>query len=90
MKIDIEFRDEKREQVALKMAEYQQSVKSYHDAWVKPRYFQVGDQVLHMRESSKPLEADKLAKNWERPYVVSTIIRPSTYKLQTLEGEDVP
>lgn len=90
MKIDMEFRDEKREQDAIKMVEYEQAPKIYHDSWVKPRYFQVGDQLLCRKEASKPLEAGKFAKNWEGPYVVSTIIQPGTYKLQTLEGENLP
>lgn len=53
-------------------------------------YFQVGDQVLRRRVARKPLETGKFTNNWEGPYVVSTIVQSGTYKLQTLEGDDVP
>lgn len=55
-----------------------------------PRYFQVGNHVLRRREANKLLESGKFSKNWEGPYVVLAVVRPGTYKLQTLEGEDVP
>lgn len=46
MKIEMEFHDECRDQVAIKMVKYQQLVKAYHDAQVQPKYFQVRDQVI--------------------------------------------
>lgn len=89
MTVDMEFHDEIRDRATIRIAEYQQAVKDYHDARVFPRYFQVRDQVLREREASRPLEAGKFAKTWEGPYVVIALVRPKIYKLQTLEGEEV-
>ncbi|VFR00756.1 unnamed protein product [Cuscuta campestris] len=81
--------EERRMAAEVKMSTYQQVVKKYHDNKVGPRYFQVGDEVLRRREASRPSDGGKLAKNWEGPYRVRAIIRPGTYRLETLEGVPV-
>ncbi|VFQ82993.1 unnamed protein product [Cuscuta campestris] len=81
--------EERRMAAEVKMSTYQQVVKKYHDNKVGPRYFQVGDEVLRRREASRPGDGGKLAKNWEGPYRVRTIIRPGTYRLETLDGVPV-
>ncbi|VFQ72338.1 unnamed protein product [Cuscuta campestris] len=81
--------EERRMAAEVKMSTYQQVVKKYHDNKVGPRYFQVGDEVLRRREASRPGDGGKLAKNWEGPYRVRAIIRPGTYRLETLEGVSV-
>ncbi|VFQ91479.1 unnamed protein product [Cuscuta campestris] len=81
--------EERRMTVEVKMSTYQQVVKKYHDNKVGPQYFQVGDEVLRRREVSRPGDGGKLAKNWEGPYRVRAIIRPGTYRLETLEGVPV-
>ncbi|VFQ72035.1 unnamed protein product, partial [Cuscuta campestris] len=81
--------EERRMAAEVKMSTYQQVVKKYHDNKVGPRYFQVGDEVLRRREASRPGDGGKLAKNWEGPYRVRAIIRPGTYRLETLDGVPV-
>ncbi|VFQ60791.1 unnamed protein product [Cuscuta campestris] len=78
--------EERRMAAEVKMSTYQQVVKKYHDNKVGSRYFQVGDEVLRRREASRPGDGGKLAKNWEGPYRVRVIIRPGTYRLETLDG----
>ncbi|VFQ64364.1 unnamed protein product [Cuscuta campestris] len=78
--------EERRMAAEDKMSTYQQVVKKYRDNKVGPRYFQVGDEVLRRREASRPGDGGKLAKNWEGPYRVRAIIRPETYRLETLDG----
>ncbi|XP_019157957.1 PREDICTED: uncharacterized protein LOC109154680 [Ipomoea nil] len=85
-RVDLNFLDEKREAAFCKMENYGRQLKSYHDAKVRPRYFQVGDLVLRRREASQPLEGGKFAKKWEGPYVVEEVVRPGTYKLRTTGG----
>ncbi|VFQ62537.1 unnamed protein product [Cuscuta campestris] len=81
--------EERRMAAEVKMSTYQQVVKKYHDNKVGPRYFQVGAEVLRRREASRLGDGGKLAKNWEGPYRVRAIIRPGTYRLETLEGVPV-
>ncbi|XP_019179926.1 PREDICTED: uncharacterized protein LOC109175129 [Ipomoea nil] len=85
-RVDLNFLDEEREAAFCKMENYSCQLKSYHDAKVRPRYFQVGDLVLRRREASQPLEGGKFAKKWEGPYAVEEVVRPGTYKLKTTGG----
>ncbi|VFQ71306.1 unnamed protein product [Cuscuta campestris] len=78
--------EEQRTMAAVKMVGYHQSVKRYHDNRVGPRYFQVHDEVLRRRDTSKPNERGKLVRNWEGPYRIRAITRPGTYQLETMEG----
>ncbi|VFR02030.1 unnamed protein product [Cuscuta campestris] len=86
---ELNLLEERRMIVEAKMIKYQQAAKAYHDNKVGPRYFQVGDEVLRRREASKPGDGGKLAKKWEGPYRVTTILRPGTYKLATMEGREL-
>ncbi|XP_019159996.1 PREDICTED: uncharacterized protein LOC109156598 [Ipomoea nil] len=45
-RVDLNFLDEKRKAAFCKMENYGRQLKSYHDAKVRPRYFQVSDLVL--------------------------------------------
>ena len=45
-----------------------------------------GDLVLHRVEISRLTDQEKLLPNWEGPYKVIEVIRPSTYRLETVEG----
>ncbi|XP_019178800.1 PREDICTED: uncharacterized protein LOC109173935 [Ipomoea nil] len=85
-RVDLNFLDEMREAAFCKMENYSRQLKSYHDAKVRPRYFQVGDLVLRRREASQPFEGGKFAKKWEGPYAVEEVVRPGTYKLKTTGG----
>ncbi|XP_019196318.1 PREDICTED: uncharacterized protein LOC109190299 [Ipomoea nil] len=89
MAVELDSVEEKREQVAKRVIEYQKKAKAYHDARVRTRYFQVGDFVLRKREASRPLEGGELSQSWEGPYVIAAVIRPGTYKLQTTTGKAV-
>ncbi|VFQ90991.1 unnamed protein product [Cuscuta campestris] len=87
--VELNLVEERRMAAEIKMSTYQQVVKKYHDNRVGPRYFQVGDEVLRRREASRPGDGGKLAKHWEGPYRVRAIIRPGTYRLETLDGVPV-
>ena len=53
--------------------------------------YKPGDLVL---KKPMPIRKDpahgKLGPNWEGPYIVSRIIRPGNYELQTKEGKTLP
>ncbi|VFQ87045.1 unnamed protein product [Cuscuta campestris] len=86
---ELNLLEERRMVAEAKMTEYQQAAKAYHDNKVGPHYFQVGDEVLRRREASKPGDGGKLVKKWEGPYRVTAILRPGTYKLETMEGREL-
>ena len=60
----------------------------YYDQKVKPRSYKPGDLVLKklMPVRKNPTHG-KLGPNWEGPYIVSHVVRPDNYELQTGEGK---
>jgi hypothetical protein len=56
-------------------------------ALVKECSFNVGDLVLRRIQNTKGLH--KLSSPWEGPFTVAKVTGPGSYRLQTLEGEDI-
>jgi hypothetical protein len=69
----------------LQSAKYQQALRWYHQYRVSVRAFNIGDLVLRRVQSKK--YRHKLSPPWEGPYIVTEVLRPGTYKLQTTDGQ---
>ena len=83
LRLNLDLLDEKREQVLKHTEDYQRKTARYYDQKVKPRSYKHGDLVL-----KKLLPArthGKVGPNWEGPYIVSRVVRPGNYELQTEE-----
>ncbi|GAV74181.1 hypothetical protein CFOL_v3_17662 [Cephalotus follicularis] len=79
--------EELRDKAAIKVAAYQQRVGRYYNKRVNPRPLMEGDLVLR-NAAIVDLTGTrgKLAPNWEEPYKVKRVLRPGTFKLETLGG----
>ena len=77
--------DEARNVALLRLAKYQQALRRYHQHRVRGRVFNVGDLVLRRVHSTK--DRQKLSPPREGPYIIPEVLRPSTYKLQTSDGQ---
>ena len=91
LRLNLDLLEEKCEQ-ALKCKEhYHRKTMRYYDKRVKPKSYKPGDLGL---KKLMPLRKDpshgKLGPNWEGPYIISHIIRPGNYELQTDEGKTLP
>ncbi|CAN6372036.1 unnamed protein product [Urochloa humidicola] len=78
--------DEARDVALLRSAMYQQALRRYHSRRVKDRSFNVGDLILRLVQTKKGRH--KLSPPWEGPCIVSQVLRPDAYKLQTPDGEE--
>ena len=89
--LNLDLIEEKREQALKRAKDYHRKIAKYYDRRVKPRSFKLGDLVLKkLLLARKGPTHGKLGPNWEGPYVVSRIVRPSNYELQTEEGKTLP
>ena len=79
LRLNMDLLDEKRDQVLKRTEDYQRKTAKYYDQKFKPRSYKHGDLVLK-----------KQGPNWEGPYIVSRVIRPGNYELQTEEGKILP
>ena len=58
---------------------------------VKARLFEEGDLVLrNCRDSQSIGEQRKLSPTWEGSYLVSSEVEKGAYRLQTIDGKEIP
>jgi hypothetical protein len=86
-RVDIEGLEEARCAALVQSARYLEGFRCYHDCNVKERCLNVGDLVLRHIQNMEGLH--KLSSPWEGPFTVAKVTGPGSYRLQTLEGEDV-
>ena len=91
LRLNLDLLDEKREQVLKSTKDYQRKMVRYYDRNVKPRSYKPGNLVLKkLLPARKDPTHGKLETNWEGPYIVSRVVRPGNYELQTEEGKILP
>ena len=91
LRLNLDLLEEKCEQVLKSMEDYHRKTARYYEQRVKPRRYKPSDLVLKkLLPTRKDPSYGKLGPNWEGPYIVSLIIRPGNYELQTEEGKTLP
>jgi hypothetical protein len=86
-RVDIDNLEEARCAALVQSARYLEGIRRYHDRNVKERSFNVGDIVLRRIQNTEGLH--KLSSHWEGPFTVAKVTGRGSYRLQTLEGEDI-
>ena len=88
LRLNLELLDERREQVLQRTEEYQRRTARYYNKKVKPRRYVPGDLVLKkLLPARKNPSHGKLGPNWEGPFIITRVVRPGNYELQTEEGK---
>ena len=88
LRLNLDLQDEKREKVLKRTEDYQRKMARYYNQKVKPRSYKPGDLVIKkLLPARKNLAHGKLGPSWEGPYIVTRVIRPGNYELQTEEGK---
>ncbi|GAV56592.1 hypothetical protein CFOL_v3_00134, partial [Cephalotus follicularis] len=83
--------EELRDKAAIRITAYQQRVSRYYHKRVNPRPLKEGNLVLRNTTMVDPTDTrGKLAPNWEGPYKVKKMLRPGTFKLETLDDREIP
>ncbi|XP_074362244.1 uncharacterized protein LOC141702482 [Apium graveolens] len=90
MRLALDLIDEVRDEANARNAEYQRRASLYYNGRVEERFFEQGDLVLRKIVVSGFGERGKLAPNWEEPYTVRKTLGQGSYKLETLNGNEVP
>ncbi|KAL2231768.1 UNVERIFIED_CONTAM: Gag-Pol polyprotein [Sesamum indicum] len=80
--------EEKREAAYARILHHKGLMMKSYNRRVRPRQLQVGDLVLKKAEASK--HVGKLEPPWEGPYKVIEIRKKGTYRLQDMQGRELP
>ena len=88
---ELDFVEEWREAVAIRLAAYQQQLARGYYRKLKERRFTVGELVLKktLPGDRNPNEG-KLAPNWQGPFKVLSAVGRSAYRLEDMEGKELP
>jgi hypothetical protein len=86
-RVDIDGLEEARCTALVKSARYLEGIRCYLDRNVKEHSFNVGDLVLCRIQNIEGVH--KLSSPWGGPFAVAKVTGLGSYRLQTLEGEDV-
>jgi hypothetical protein len=86
-RVHIDGLEEARCATLVQSARYLEGIRRYHDRNVKERSFNVGDLVLRRIQNMEGLH--KLSSPWEGPFSIGKVTGPGSYRLQTLEGDNV-
>jgi hypothetical protein len=86
-RVDIDGLEEARCVALVQPARYLESIRRYHDRNVKERSFNVGDLVLRRIQNTEGLH--KLSSPGECPFSIAKVTGAGSYRLQTLEGDNV-
>ena len=82
LRLNLDLLEEKREQVLKRVENYHRKIARYYDRRVRPRSYKPGDLVLKkLLLARKDPTHGKLGPNWEGPYIISRVVRPSNYEL---------
>ncbi|KAL0444641.1 UNVERIFIED_CONTAM: hypothetical protein Slati_2186800 [Sesamum latifolium] len=84
LKENLDLVNELRETAFIRIQRYKNTMINAHTKRVKARRFQVGDLVLQIVDTLKPI--GKLNPKWEGPYKVTKIIGNGAYELEDTEG----
>ncbi|KAL0433771.1 UNVERIFIED_CONTAM: hypothetical protein Slati_2711400 [Sesamum latifolium] len=80
--------EEIQDKAFAKILHYKSLMMKSYNSKVKPRNFHVGDLVLKKVEVSRHVE--KLDPSREGPYKIIEVKKKGTYRLQDMEGKDLP
>ena len=82
--MDLVLGEERRHEVALRAARYQQALRRYHCRNIRSSTLEAGDLVLRRVLSREGLH--KLSPMWEGPFRVIPISKPGAARLETHDG----
>ena len=85
---DIDRAEEERLITCVHIAKYLEGLQRYYNRNIKGHSFTIGDLVLRRKQKTDGLH--KLSSPWEGPYIVKEVTRPGSYRLNDLDGVDVP
>ncbi|GKA95096.1 reverse transcriptase domain-containing protein, partial [Tanacetum coccineum] len=90
MRLNIDLLQERKEAVTIRESKYKTKMEQYYNQKVRPMSFKPGEYVFLRNEASRVEDQGKLGPKWEGPYRVTEAYQNGSYKLQTMEGKEVP
>ena len=85
--LELDSVEEVRVNALTQSARYLQGVRCYHDRNIQQRSFSIRDLVLRRIQDETGLH--NLNSRWERPFIVTKVTRPGSYRITDADGNEV-
>ncbi|XP_076928305.1 uncharacterized protein LOC143592232 [Bidens hawaiensis] len=90
LRMNLDLLEERRELALVREHNYKRQLQKYYDSRVQKCTFDAGDFVFRNNEASGQEPAGKLALTWEGPYKIKVVLSKGAYKLEKLDGTEIP
>ncbi|CAH1768949.1 297_t:CDS:1, partial [Entrophospora sp. SA101] len=67
----------------------QEDQKARYDRKVKPKQYQIGEQVLLRESAHENVHGDKFREKWLGPYLIHQVWKSGSYKLREIESQRI-
>ncbi|XP_076923666.1 uncharacterized protein LOC143585871 [Bidens hawaiensis] len=90
LRLNLNLLEERRELALIRKHNYKRQLQKYYESRVKKCMFDAGDFVFCDNEVSGQDPPGKLAPTWEGPYKIKQVLSKGAYKLEKLNGSEIP
>ncbi|XP_076899964.1 uncharacterized protein LOC143553972 [Bidens hawaiensis] len=90
LRMNLNLLEERRELALIREHNYKRQLQKYYNSRVQKCNFDAGDFVFSNNEASGQETLGKLAPTWEGPYKVKEVLSKGAYKLEKLDGTEIP
>ncbi|XP_076960888.1 uncharacterized protein LOC143637369 [Bidens hawaiensis] len=90
LRMNLGLLEERRELASIREYNYKRQLQKYYNSRVRKCEFDAGDFVFRNNEASGQKPPGKLAPTWEGPYKIKQVLSKGAYKLEKLDGTQVP
>ncbi|XP_076934834.1 uncharacterized protein LOC143601265 [Bidens hawaiensis] len=90
LQMNLNLLEERRELASIPEHNYKRQLQKYYNSRIQRCEFDAGDFVLPSNEASGQEPPGKLAPTWEGPYRIQNVLSKGAYKLERLDGTEIP
>ncbi|XP_076897140.1 uncharacterized protein LOC143550367 [Bidens hawaiensis] len=88
--MNLDLLEERRELALIREHNYKRQLEKYYNSRVQNCKFDAGDFVFRNNEASGQEPPGNLAPTWEGPYKIKKVLSKGAYKLEKLDGTEIP
>ncbi|XP_076913838.1 uncharacterized protein LOC143572616 [Bidens hawaiensis] len=90
LRMNLDLLEERRKLALVREENYKCHFQKYYNSRVQKCEFNAGDFVFRNNEAFGQEPPGKLAPTWEVPYKVKQVLSEGAYKLEKLDGTEIP
>ncbi|XP_076915495.1 uncharacterized protein LOC143574865 [Bidens hawaiensis] len=90
LRMNLDLLEKRQELASIREHNYKRQLQKYYKSRVQICEFDAGDFVFRNNEASEQEPPGNLAPTWEGPYKIKQVLSKGAYKLEKLDGTEIP